>query len=181
MMLSGSRADSTAMPKVPSTWWSASQTAWKRSPLSHLADQMGEHLGVGLRVEMVAFALKAGAQGAVVLDDAVVDQRDVAGLVEMRVGVGLGGRAVGGPAGVGDARGGALAKRAAGHSAWALVVEHGDFARGLGDDDPVVIEHGDARRVIAAVFEPAQPVDEHGGRVRLADVSDDAAHGEFEI
>ena len=72
--------------------------------------QMREDFGVGLGVEVMALPLKPGAEGAVVFDDSVVDERDVAGLVEVRVGVDLGWRAVGGPAGVGDAGGGALEK-----------------------------------------------------------------------
>jgi histidinol dehydrogenase len=35
MIRPGSREEITAIPKVPSTWCSASHTAWKRSPLSH--------------------------------------------------------------------------------------------------------------------------------------------------
>ncbi len=56
-------------------------------------------------IKMVAIALKAGTQRTVVFNDAVVDQRDLAGTVEMRVGVDFRRRAVGRPAGVGDAHG----------------------------------------------------------------------------
>ena len=108
-----------------------------------------------------------------------MDERDVAGLVEVRVGVDLGGRTVGGPAGVRDAGGGAVEKRGIPVGV-GLVAECGDLAGRLGDDDPVIVEDGDARGVIAAVFEAAQAVDEHGGRIRFSDVSDDSAHGEIE-
>ena len=145
-----------------------------------IPDEVGEDFGVGLGVEVMAFPFEPGAERAVVFDDAVVDERDVAGLVEMRVGVDLGRRAVGGPAGVGNASGGALEKlgRPLGVGA---VVELGDFSRCLGDDDPFVIQNGDARRVVAPVFEAAQAVDEHSGRICFSDVSDDSAHDEFEI
>ena len=101
---------------------------------------MGEDLGVGKK--QTALGLESSAQRAVVLDDAVVDQRDVSGLVEMRVGIGLGGWSVGGPAGVGDA--GAASAEALGRLFPAgLLAQRGDLARGLGDDDFPVIENGD--------------------------------------
>ena len=77
---------------------------------------MGQHLGVGLAGELVALALEHGAQLVVVFDDAVVHHGHAAGtlrvrgvgvlpraMAEVRVGVVHGRRAVGGPAGVGDA------------------------------------------------------------------------------
>ena len=146
-----------------------------------VADQVGEHFGVGLGVEMMALALEPGAEGAVVFDDAVVDERDVAGLVEMRVGVDLGRRAVGGPAGVGDAGGGALEKRSAGQSARAWSLSAATLPGDLETTIAVVIEDGDARRVIAAVFEAAQAVDEHAWRIRFSDVSDDSAHDDLRL
>ena len=45
------------------------------------------------------------AEGGVVLDDAVVDQGELAGLVQVRMGIGVAGQAVRGPAGVADAQG----------------------------------------------------------------------------
>jgi hypothetical protein len=60
-------------------------------------------------------------------------------------------------------------------------VERGDLARRLGDDDPAVVEDGDARGVVAAVFQTAQAVDEHAGRVRFSDVSDDSAHDDMKV
>ncbi len=64
-------------------------------------DEMGDHLGIGLGVEAAAVGGQLLLELAVVLDDAVVDQRQPLGRV--RVGIGLGRLAVGGPAGVADA------------------------------------------------------------------------------
>ena len=50
-------------------------------------------------------AVRSGLSGEVVFDDAVVDDDEGAGAVAVRVGVLLGGAAVGGPAGVADAVG----------------------------------------------------------------------------
>ena len=68
-----------------------------------LGHEVGHDLGVGLGDEAVARALQALLQGQVVLDDAVVDDHDLSGRVLVRVGVLLGGPAVGGPSGVADA------------------------------------------------------------------------------
>ena len=62
-----------------------------------------EDFRVRLGLERVARLDQFGAQDLVVLDDAVVDQRQPAGLVGVRVGVLVDGAAVGGPAGVGNA------------------------------------------------------------------------------
>lgn len=62
--------------------------------------QVRDDLGVGLGGEPDAGVLQLGAEPGEVLDDAVVDDGDPAGLVEVRVGVTVGGRAVRGPPGV---------------------------------------------------------------------------------
>ena len=67
------------------------------------ADQMREHFGVGAGLELVPGLEQALLELIVVLDDAVVNDGDLAGLVEVRMGVFVGRRAVGGPARVGDA------------------------------------------------------------------------------
>ena len=72
--------------------------------------QQGDGFGIGLGFLLVSSGGQFGAQVAEVLDDAVVDHGDRPGPV--RVGIGDGGRAMGGPAGVADA---GLA-RAAGHA-----------------------------------------------------------------
>jgi hypothetical protein len=69
--------------------------------LQLVVDEVGDDFAVGLGQEDAAFRLHLLAQGTEVLDDAVVDQRDA--VDDVRVGVADGGRAVGRPAGVGDA------------------------------------------------------------------------------
>ena len=56
--------------------------------LVELAHQVGQHLGVGLRLEGVAALLQRLSDGARVLDDAVMDDGDPPGLVGVRMGVG---------------------------------------------------------------------------------------------
>jgi hypothetical protein len=66
-----------------------------------LVDEVGDDLGIGLALEDAALGGQLGLQLGEVLDDAVVDQAHPSRPV--RVGIGLGGRPVGGPAGVADA------------------------------------------------------------------------------
>ena len=69
--------------------------------LAVLGDEMGHHLGIRIRDEFIARALEPLADRFVVLDDAVVNDRQIAG--EMRVRIALGGRAVRCPARVRNA------------------------------------------------------------------------------
>ena len=75
------------------------------SALHALVDEVRDHLGVGLGREGAAAACERRPQLEVVLDDAVVDDDDLAGAMRMRVL--LGGTAVRRPAGVADADGAA--------------------------------------------------------------------------
>ena len=63
-------------------------------------DQMREHFGVGFALKDVAEFDQARAQRRVVLDDAVVNDGDLARAVHVRVGVGVRGAPVGRPAGM---------------------------------------------------------------------------------
>ena len=70
--------------------------------LQVVVDAMRDHLGVGLGAELVAAPLEVRAQLLVVLDDAVVHDREPVAR-DVRVRVALARHPVGGPAGVGDA------------------------------------------------------------------------------
>ena len=115
--------------------------------------QMRDDFGVGLRLEHIAEGLEPGAQRGVVFDDAVVHHRHAIG--HMRMGVALGGRAVRRPARVGHPCG------AMGCGVLSLGGEridpsgHPQTAQSLAD-------HGQAGRVITAIFEPPEPFEQHG-------------------
>ncbi|SCJ17615.1 Uncharacterised protein [uncultured Flavonifractor sp.] len=135
--------------------------------------QLGHHLGVGLGDELHALGLEELLNLHVVLDDAVVDHRDVAALADLGVGVDVGGCSVGGPAGVAQAHG-AVDGRAAVHH----VGEHLEPALGLGHLEPLAFRpHGDARRVIAPVLQTAQAVQQNGRRLFSSNISYNTAHG----
>jgi len=130
--------------------------------------QMGDDLGVGLAFEDMTFGRKVRLQLGEILDDAVVDQHDPAGFV--RVGVGRGGGAVGGPAGVADADGGV--QRFGGQHSLQLA----NLALGAAAFDAPVDQGRNACGVIAPVFQPLQAVDQTGNRRAYARHTDDAAH-----
>ncbi len=68
-----------------------------------LGDQVNSDLGVGVAGELHTGGFQLGAQHGEVLDDPVVDDGDPSGGVAVRVGVAIGGSAVGGPTGVAQA------------------------------------------------------------------------------
>jgi hypothetical protein len=107
-----------------------------------------------------------------VLDRPVVHDGDRAAAVQVRVGVAVGRRPVGGPAGVADAdRPGDLALGE-------HLLEVGQLAGlALHLELAVVVQDRHARAVVAAVLQPAQPVEHDLERLLVPDVAHDAAHG----
>ena len=121
----------------------------------HLAlDEVRDDLGVGLGDERVAFALQLLLQLEIVLDDAVVDDDDAAGAVAVRVRVLFGRPAVRGPARVADPV--FAFERIAGDD----LFEPRQLAGAAPQLDAAVADDGDAGRVVAAILEPAQAVDQ---------------------
>ena len=125
-------------------------------------DEMRDDFGVGLRAEDVAGGLEALAQRFVVLDDAVVDDGDLA-VGDMRMRVRGRGRAMRRPARVRDA--GVRGER----PRIGLRGEIGDARRA---HEPLEMRRGDtvaddreAGRVVASVLEPANAVDQDGNDV----------------
>ena len=91
--------------------------------------------------------------------------------VAMRMGVALGRLAVGRPARVADADGAGQRLDAEPR------LEIHQLAFGAAALDVAVVQGGDAGRVVAAIFQPLQRLDQQGRDGRFADDSDDAAHG----
>ena len=133
-------------------------------------DQVRDHLGVGVRLELDPLRLQLGAQLAEVLDDAVLHDHQLAGEIDVRMGVALARLAVGGPARVADADV-ALDRRF--RQPRRQVAQLADIAA---DGDLPILDDGDARRVIAAIFQPPQPVHDDLGRVARPDVTDNTTH-----
>src|SRR5699024_8731030 len=108
-----------------------------------------------------------------VFNDAVVHDGDLLVAAIVRVGVLHRGLAVGGPAGVADAAGALHGAAAVGH-----ITEHAQAALGLDDLDLARrVLHGDAGRIIPAVFELGQPVQQDRRGLRSAGKAYDSTHG----
>ncbi len=136
-----------------------------------VADEMGENFRVRLRHKLVSLGQQAFLQKLVVLDDAVVDEGDLAGLVEVRVGIGIGRRAVRRPAGMADADfafGGLFGKDGG------QIV---DATGLLAELELLVINDAEAGGIVTAVFEPAQAFEDDVLGGLPANVADDATHG----
>ena len=89
----------------------------------------------------------------------------------MRVGIGVGGATVGGPAGVTDA-GGRLRQRIGADQA----LEIGQLAGLLAYFEGTISDDGDAGRVVSAVLEAAKTCDHDLEGLLLADITHDSAH-----
>jgi hypothetical protein len=135
-----------------------------------LLQQVRDDLGVGLAGQLVAAALQLRAQRREVLDDAVVDHGQPTGAVPVRVGVAVRGRAVGGPPGVSDPAAGVVLGRAE------LLVQVLQPA-GPPLHQQAAVQQRQPGRVVPAVLQPAQTVEDNGLSVPGSDVPDDPAHG----
>jgi len=152
-------------------------------------DQVGDDLGVGLAGKGIALGLQFGAQFFVVFDDAVVHQTNAAFALarfhagagaEMRMGVVHRRCAMGGPAGVGDARRALQATRGG------VDLRH-QFGHPLGAARPLQARRlahlrlrrvdRDAARVITPVLQALQALDQDGNNIAARNRADDAAHG----
>ena len=130
---------------------------------------MGDHFAVGIALELAALCGQLFAKLAKVLDDAVVDQREFGGRMGVRIGSRR--RAVGGPAGVGDASGaGCGITRQFEH-------QIAELARRASADQLSAIERADTGRIIAAIFHAAQAIDETLRNLILANDADNSTHG----
>src|SRR3546814_1024673 len=129
---------------------------------------MGGRFGIGLRFKAAPAGLKLVPKVLEVFDDAVVDQRYLKRCV--RVGVAGGGRAVRRPAGMCDSD--PSGQRIGGKRLRQII----ELSFGAPPFDMPVDDGRDARRVIAAIFQPPQPFDQPVGYLVLAQNADDAAH-----
>ena len=147
------------------------QVAVGRDVLAPQQDRGG--LGVGLAPERESVGEQFGLDLGEVLDDAVVDDGQLVVVGEVRVRVGVGRPAVGGPARMADA--GLAIGEGVGLE---VLAQHLELAGALAHAEAAVaVDDRDARGVIAAVLEPRESGEEDGLAVARAHVSDDSTHG----
>ena len=115
-------------------------------------NQVGDNLGVGVADDGEAARLELASQLQVVFDDAVVHDRDRAG--DVWVCVDLRRAAVCCPSGVPDSDG---ARKALLRECFLEVAELADRPDDL---DAVVCMNGQARRIVASVFQSPKPVEQ---------------------
>ena len=154
----------------------AGGTTTRPQPFQLAAEQVRNHLGVGLGTEHDTLGLQLLAQNPVVLDDAVLHHRHPARAIEVGMGVALLRLAVGGPAGVTDA---AQARGAGGLEALAEIDELAlgpQAVQATGGSAGRHLNGGDASGVVAAVFQLAQALQQQRRRLARADHRNDAAH-----
>ena len=145
----------------------------QRAAVLHLdeLDELHEHFGVGLGVEVYAMLLECVLEDLEVLYGAVVDECQVAVLAVVGVGVVVGGFAVGSPASVGDSESGLRVLVAA------EVLKRGHLAARLVHIYLVIgSEQRYAGAVVAPVFEALKALDEHVVDVAVANISYYSAH-----
>ena len=136
--------------------------------------QVHRDLAVGVTGELHPGRFELGAQHREVLDDPVVHDGELAGGVAMRMGVAVGGTAVGRPPGVAHARRpdeGILV------GFGQRLLQVGQSAGAPADRQPAVaVQNGQPRGVIAAVLHPTQCVHHDVAGRAMPDVRHDSAH-----
>jgi hypothetical protein len=132
-------------------------------------DEVGDDLRIRLAFEVAAERAHLLAQGAEILDDAVMDERHSIDDVRMRIA--HRGSPVGRPARVGDPD--RPGERVGGE----LAGEVFELALRSAAFEPAIDDRADARAIVAAIFEPLQPVEQSSRYLLPADNADDSAHG----
>ena len=167
----------SSRPIHPAFLFGLNWTGWK---LSHygcttlriiIADQMREHFGVGVGFELVPGTDQFLFERVVIFNDAVMDDGDFAGSIEVRMAVSVGRNAVRGPARVADAE--AAGGRFGFQNAGEALVNPALF---LAQRESIAVQHRHAGAVIAAIFQPPQSFEQDGRGRFFSDVSNDAAH-----
>ncbi len=133
-------------------------------------NQVSNHFAVGLAGKGMAAGAEALLQRQVVLDDSVVHHGQVPPAVDVRMRVGFAGRAVGGPAGVADAVG--AVQSGGGECAF----EVGQLPGRATHLQTFAVDDGYPGRVVAAVFQPLQALQENRHHRPAAYVTHYPAH-----
>ena len=132
---------------------------------------MYNHFCVSFTVKNETFFHQLRPKQGIVFNDAVMNHSKMAVIGHMGVGIGDGGGAVGGPAGMADA--------AEAGDVFAVIgdaIQVFQVAAALFGEDLALMLHGDARRVIAAVFQPFQAVQKYRSRLLGAGKAYDSTH-----
>src|SRR6185369_4330563 len=133
-------------------------------------DEMADDLRVGLGLEFMAGGREALLELQIILDDAVVHDDELLRAIGVRMGVLFRWAAVRGPAAVAEPDLAVHGRRRQ------QVGQLADLADAAAQLQPAAVQDGDARRVVAPVFEALEALEQDRRNLLAADVPDDAAH-----
>ena len=131
-------------------------------------NQVRHHLGIRIRSEDEALALQPNPQGFVILDDAVMYDSQSAGNMRMRVTFAR--HAVRRPTRMRNT------SVSLGFGLFGLRRQFSHPAHGAQTLQPPFANQRQSGRIVAAIFKPAQPMQENGNDVAVRDRRDDATH-----
>ena len=139
----------------------------------HLFEKVCHDFGVGIRLEDMAFVDQLLLERHVVFDDAIVYDDEMIMAVAMRMGIPIRWLSVRRPAGMPDADvSGERMRLQCGFQ----ICQTTFF---LFDRDRTFVIDGDASRIIAAIFEASQPIDQKTGRFAAAHITYNTTHTVF--
>ena len=137
-----------------------------------LFDQVRDDFRIGFGGELVAFFFEPALERKIIFDNAVMHNHDFPAAVAMRMGILFGGAAMGGPAGVSDTVS-AIERLEADD-----FFEIAQLAFGAPNLQALAVAGDrDSSRVVAAILQPPQALDDDRDHFFLPHVSDNAAHG----
>jgi len=133
--------------------------------------QVGDNFSICFGDELVAFFFKLALQLDVIFHNAVMDDDDLAGAIPVGMRVLFGWTSMRGPARVADA------VRAVDGGLPDYFLKIVKFSRCTPDFHFAVLsDNGDARGIVAAIFQPPQTIQDERNDFLGADISDDSTH-----
>ena len=143
----------------------------KRVSVIEAVKKLSENLGIGLRFELPALLFKLGFQLKIILNNAVVDEGDAPARARVGMGVCIGRRAVGRPAGMTYTN---ASLRAADFVELLLKVAYS--ALRLDSGYLSVSAYGNARRIVTSVLQLLQTVNQYRRRTVISNVTNNSTH-----
>ena len=147
------------------------QHGLKRISVIEAVEKLSENLRVGLRLKLPALLFKLGFEFKIVFDDAVMDEGDAPARTRMGMGVCIGRRAMGRPAGMtythAPLRGADFVE---------LLLKVAYPALRLDSGYLPVSAYGDARRIVTSVLQLLQTIDQYRRRTVISNVTNNSTH-----
>lgn len=140
------------------------------APIEMIPDEVRQDLSVRLGSESMVLALEFEAQGGIILDDAVMDEGQSAGAIQVRVRVKVAGQTVGGPPCMAQAQG--SASRPAREQARQLTYP----PNALAHVQPAAFERAEPGGIVAPIFQAPQSLYQERRGGFFANIANNPAH-----